>query len=222
LFPSHPVLVAGLAFVSHFVIDAIPYWDYPLHSISVKPGADNRTLKLDCALVLDLTSIGFDACAGLALTLPRYHRCHRARSLRWNGRCKVNQKLDWLFDLQIERLSRQLEIEIVRRPEVKWQLELRKQEGRKLDPRSAEIDNSLFEHLRSLRHLLRLPDDLVYVSKMYFAWAPGSEIWVVDSHLPEMTRKALCDRFAASMACGCQFSVPASPRSCGYPSLREM
>jgi hypothetical protein len=69
LFPSHPVLVAGLAFVSHFVIDAIPHWDYPLHSISVKPGADNRTLKLDRALVLDLTSIGFDACAGLALAL---------------------------------------------------------------------------------------------------------------------------------------------------------
>jgi hypothetical protein len=69
LFPSHPVLVAGLAFVSHFVIDAIPHWDYPLHSISVKPGADNRTLKLDRALVLDLTSIGFDACAGVALAL---------------------------------------------------------------------------------------------------------------------------------------------------------
>ena len=69
LFPSHPVLVAGLAFASHFVIDAIPHWDYPLHSISVKPGADNRALKLDRALIVDLASIGFDACAGLALAL---------------------------------------------------------------------------------------------------------------------------------------------------------
>jgi hypothetical protein len=54
LLPSHPVLVAVLGFASHFVIDAIPHWDYPLQSISVKPGADNRELKLDRRLLLDL------------------------------------------------------------------------------------------------------------------------------------------------------------------------
>jgi len=41
LFPSHPVLVAALGFASPFAIDAIPHWDYPLQSISVKPSANN-------------------------------------------------------------------------------------------------------------------------------------------------------------------------------------
>ena len=39
-----------------------------------------------------------------------------------------------------------------------------------------------------------LPDELVYVSRMYFARTPGSEVWVVDGHLPEITREALWPR----------------------------
>lgn len=69
LFPSHPVLVAVAGFASHFVIDAIPHWDYPLQAISVKPGADNRRLRIDRSLLLDLALIGFDACAGLAIAI---------------------------------------------------------------------------------------------------------------------------------------------------------
>lgn len=69
LLPSHPVLVAALGFASHFVIDAIPHWDYPLQSISVKPGADNRELRLDRRLVLDLFLIGLDAFAGLGAAI---------------------------------------------------------------------------------------------------------------------------------------------------------
>jgi hypothetical protein len=42
LFPSHPVFIAIAGFASHFAIDAIPRWDYPLQVISVKRGADNR------------------------------------------------------------------------------------------------------------------------------------------------------------------------------------
>ena len=69
LLPSHPVLVVVLGFASHFVIDAIPHWDYPLQSISVKPGADNRKLRLDRRLVLDLFLISLDAFAGLAAAI---------------------------------------------------------------------------------------------------------------------------------------------------------
>ena len=68
LFPSHPVLVAALGFASHFAIDAIPHWDYPLQSISVRPDANNRALKMNRRLFRDLVLIGFDACAGIALT----------------------------------------------------------------------------------------------------------------------------------------------------------
>ena len=69
LFPSHPILVAALGFASHFAIDAIPHWDYPLQSISVGPGANNWALKMNRRLFRDVVLIGLDACAGIALTL---------------------------------------------------------------------------------------------------------------------------------------------------------
>ena len=69
LFPSHPVLVATAGFVSHFAIDAIPHWDYPLQAISLRPAADSRALNLDRRLWVDLTLIALDACAGLAIAI---------------------------------------------------------------------------------------------------------------------------------------------------------
>jgi hypothetical protein len=69
LFPTHPVLVAVAGFASHFAIDAIPHWDYPLQTISTGAGADNRHLALDRRLILDLMLIGFDACAGMAIAI---------------------------------------------------------------------------------------------------------------------------------------------------------
>jgi hypothetical protein len=69
LFPQHPGLVAILGFASHYAIDAIPHWDYPLQSISVGQDADNRRLRRSRGLFLDLTLIGFDACAGLGLAI---------------------------------------------------------------------------------------------------------------------------------------------------------
>jgi hypothetical protein len=68
-FPSHPVLVVVAGFASHFVIDAIPHWDYSLRAISLKPGANNRSMTLDGRLVTDLALIGFDASLGLALAI---------------------------------------------------------------------------------------------------------------------------------------------------------
>jgi hypothetical protein len=69
LVPSDPILAAAAGFASHFAIDAIPHWDYPLRSISVGKGADNRRLKVSRAVMIDLISIGVDACAGLALAI---------------------------------------------------------------------------------------------------------------------------------------------------------
>jgi hypothetical protein len=68
LFPSHPVTAFAVGFASHFIIDAIPHWDYPLRSISVAPGARNQ-VRLTPALARDLALIGFDAIAGLALAI---------------------------------------------------------------------------------------------------------------------------------------------------------
>ncbi|UVK48050.1 hypothetical protein BPNPMPFG_007667 (plasmid) [Mesorhizobium sp. AR07] len=69
LFPSDPILAAVAGFASHFAIDAIPHWDYPLRSISVGKGADNRRLRLNRDVVIDLFCVGVDACAGLALAI---------------------------------------------------------------------------------------------------------------------------------------------------------
>jgi hypothetical protein len=66
LFPSHPVLVVVAGFASHYAIDAIPHWDYPLRSISFKPGG-NQLRKIDWPLCRDLGLIALDACAGLLL-----------------------------------------------------------------------------------------------------------------------------------------------------------
>jgi hypothetical protein len=69
LLPSHPIFVALAGFASHFAIDAIPHWDYPLISIAVGRHADNRRLKIDGPLIRDLTLIGADACVGMALSV---------------------------------------------------------------------------------------------------------------------------------------------------------
>jgi len=69
LFPSHPALVVAAGFASHFAIDAIPHWDYPLQALSVRPAAGGAALNLDRGLWIDLILIALDACAGLALAI---------------------------------------------------------------------------------------------------------------------------------------------------------
>jgi hypothetical protein len=69
LFPTHPGLVAIAGFASHFALDAIPHWDYPLQAISIGANADNRRLRLDSRLLFDLFLIGFDASAGLVVAI---------------------------------------------------------------------------------------------------------------------------------------------------------
>jgi hypothetical protein len=61
---SHPVAAALLGFVSHFALDAIPHWDYPIKSAFVNP-AVGGPLKRDRALMLDAVTIGADALLGL-------------------------------------------------------------------------------------------------------------------------------------------------------------
>ncbi|SCB42703.1 hypothetical protein GA0061098_1009166 [Bradyrhizobium shewense] len=69
LIPSHPAAAAIAGFASHFAIDAIPHWDYPLRSISLGKGANNRGLSFSSATLRDFAIIGIDACAGLGLAL---------------------------------------------------------------------------------------------------------------------------------------------------------
>lgn len=69
LLPWNPAAAAIAGFASHFVIDAIPHWDYPLRSIHLGKNADNRRLSFGRATLIDFAVIGMDACAGLGLAL---------------------------------------------------------------------------------------------------------------------------------------------------------
>jgi hypothetical protein len=71
LMPGHPVLAFATGIASHFAIDAIPHWDYPLRSISVKPGG-RSALVLNRSLLRDLGLITLDACVGLGIALWLY------------------------------------------------------------------------------------------------------------------------------------------------------
>lgn len=69
-FPSNPVLAFSAGFVSHFLLDFIPHWDYDVLSGKEDP---NNPLNYDMVLgekfLIDLARIGFDACLGIVLSL---------------------------------------------------------------------------------------------------------------------------------------------------------
>ncbi len=63
--PSHRVLAFSLAFLSHFLIDAIPHWDYHLVSHHYE-GDDMMTVDMPFGIKFlgDLVKIGFDFILG--------------------------------------------------------------------------------------------------------------------------------------------------------------
>ena len=69
--PMHPVLGICAAFGSHFLVDAIPHWDYPMRSPFVNPQF-GAPMKLDRALLLDVISIGSDGLLGMILAIALF------------------------------------------------------------------------------------------------------------------------------------------------------
>ncbi|MDF0496298.1 hypothetical protein [Bradyrhizobium yuanmingense] len=69
LLPLNPAAAAIAGFASHFAIDAIPHWDYPLRSISLGKGSDNRRLSFSNATLRDFAVIGIDVSAGFGLAI---------------------------------------------------------------------------------------------------------------------------------------------------------
>jgi hypothetical protein len=68
ILPSHPLVAVTLSFASHFLVDAIPHWDYPIRSKGLRPGSGS-VLAIDGVLLRDLMAIGADGLAGTALAL---------------------------------------------------------------------------------------------------------------------------------------------------------
>ncbi len=72
LFPTHPVLGLSLAFVSHFALDSIPHWDYPIRSASINPDKGGK-MELNKTLLIDLLTISIDGLLGLASAYILFH-----------------------------------------------------------------------------------------------------------------------------------------------------
>jgi hypothetical protein len=69
--PSHPAAAFVVGFASHFAIDAIPHWDYPIRSHSVNPMIA-APIAFDRALLRDAAAIGSDGLFGVAVALYLY------------------------------------------------------------------------------------------------------------------------------------------------------
>jgi hypothetical protein len=69
LFPENYITAFVAGFISHFLIDAIPHWDYKLRSIKKDPENPlNNDMVFGFAFILDVVDISLDFF--LALTLP--------------------------------------------------------------------------------------------------------------------------------------------------------
>ena len=66
--PSHPIAAFVLGFASHFILDAIPHWDYRIKSTSVNPNI-GEPMIFDRALLQDALTIGSDALLGIVAAL---------------------------------------------------------------------------------------------------------------------------------------------------------
>ncbi len=69
LLSTNPILAFFVGFFSHFVLDIIPHWDYPLQSkVSDNRGVNQLHFKIGWPAIIDFSRIGLDLLIGLALT----------------------------------------------------------------------------------------------------------------------------------------------------------
>ncbi len=67
--PNSPVLGAVLAFASHFLLDAIPHWDYELKSLESQKDPLLTKIIRNHHLYPDMCRVAFDGLLGLSLPL---------------------------------------------------------------------------------------------------------------------------------------------------------
>jgi len=73
ILPGAPVLAVTLALSSHFILDAIPHWDYPLRSASKTKGAVvGVAFNYDFTFLRDLFFVSLDILLGLLLVWLLY------------------------------------------------------------------------------------------------------------------------------------------------------
>src|SRR5215472_8085081 len=104
--PSHPMAAFAPGFASHFVLDAIPHWDYPIRSAAVHPKIGGP-LTFDRALLRDAVVIGSDGLFGV-LYQPAETLTHRRHRLR-RARCQYPIGLPYVFAMDVPVGRRQHE-----------------------------------------------------------------------------------------------------------------
>jgi hypothetical protein len=63
---NYPLAGFALGFISHFILDAIPHWDYPLRSMKKDTENQmNNNMTLNKDFLVDLMRIGSDALLGI-------------------------------------------------------------------------------------------------------------------------------------------------------------
>ena len=97
-------------------------------------------------------------------------------------------------------MSQQSDAKENQQPTVEQWLAIRKQAGAKIDPATAEVDWNYAQILDPYGVHPDLPEECDCVGRVYFARAPGSDVWVHFGDLPEATRDALWERYERKLA----------------------
>ena len=79
-------------------------------------------------------------------------------------------------------------------------LQVRKEEGRKIDPDIAEVTWIYAQTLDPYGVYPDLPEECQQVGRGYFARSPGSDIWVSFYDLPDETERRLWERHKSVLA----------------------
>jgi len=70
IMPSHPVLGFVAGFTSHFLLDAIPHWDYSLASSKKdEKNPMNNDIIINLYFIFDLFKMGFDVAIGVTIAM---------------------------------------------------------------------------------------------------------------------------------------------------------
>jgi len=83
-FPSRPIEAFLAGFLSHFVLDALPHWDYKIRSDSIRPDVGAR-IKLDKDFLIDAAKIWTDISFGLVLSLMIFENGDKGGAIFWGA-----------------------------------------------------------------------------------------------------------------------------------------
>jgi hypothetical protein len=79
-------------------------------------------------------------------------------------------------------------------------LAIRKEAGLRIDPETAEVDWEYGQVSDPYELESNIPDEFYQIGRIYFARAPGSDIWVEFGDLPSGTRRELWRKHSWKLA----------------------